>query len=192
MAPRFKSNERTQRLLYLAMMTALVAVLACIKIPIGMFSITLTLPAIVIGVAICGPLAGAWLGCVFSTVVMIVDAQAFLAISVVGTAVTVYAKGILSGLAAGLVYMLLKKSVPKLAVYAAGITAPVVNTGLFLLGCLIFFYDTVASWFTGNVAEYVFLTLGVGNFLIELTLNLIFCPIILRLIDLVKNKRASR
>ena len=61
-----KRKEQTKKLALLALLTAMVAVLAYfggfIKLPGGLASISLTLIPVVIGAALCGPFAGAWLG----------------------------------------------------------------------------------------------------------------------------------
>ena len=68
---------------------------------------------------------------------------------------------------------------------------PVVNTGIFLLGCQFFFLDTVASWGAAmgyeNVGAYMFLGLAGINFIIELCTNIVLAPVIVRLIRL-RNK----
>lgn len=194
MAVRFHSHTKTKGMIYLAILTALVAVLSFIKIPLGIFSITLTLPAIVIGAALCGPLASAWLGGVFSLMVIVSgEAAAFMTVDPFGTVLTVFLKGILAGLAAGLLYRLLSKINTTLAVAAAAIAAPIVNTGIFLCGCALFFYETVAEWGVAlgfeNAVSYMFLGLAGGNFLVELAVNLVLCPTILRLIQLILSKK---
>lgn len=194
MAVRFQSHKKTKGMIYLAILTALVAVLSFIKIPIGIFSITLTLPVIVIGAALCGPLASAWLGGVFSLMVIVSgEAASFMTVDPFGTVLTVFLKGILAGLIAGLLYRLLAKLNTTLAVAAAAIAAPIVNTGIFLGGCALFFYETVSEWgaafgFESGVS-YMFLGLAGGNFLVELAVNLILCPTILRLIQLILSKK---
>jgi hypothetical protein len=66
----------------------------------------------------------------------------------------------------------------------------VVNTGVFLLGCKLFFLDTVAEWGAAlgyeNAAAYMFLGLAGVNFLIELAVNIVLAPVIVRLIKLGK------
>ena len=61
-----------------------------------------------------------------------------------------------------------------------------VNTGVFLLGCQFFFLETVAQWGAAmgyeNVAAYMFLGLAGVNFLIELGVNIVLAPVIIRLI----------
>ncbi|MBQ7329229.1 MAG: ECF transporter S component [Oscillospiraceae bacterium] len=77
-----------------------------------------------------------------------------------------------------------------LAVLIAAIVCPVVNTGVFLLGCQVFFLETIAEWGAAagfaNVAGYMFLGLAGTNFLIELGTNLFLSPVIVRLISLAK------
>jgi hypothetical protein len=54
--------------------------------------------AIVLGAATCGKGVGAWLGLTFGvTVLLSGDAAAFMSISVIGTVITVLAKGLLCG-----------------------------------------------------------------------------------------------
>ena len=132
-----KSNTKT--IVGVGLLTAIVVVLQALAVfirPTGLFNISLVLVPIVVGAALYGYKAGAWLGLVFGIVVLITDAAAFLAISVPGTVVTVLAKGLLCGLAAGLIYRLLASKNRVAAVVAAAVICPCVNTGVFLLGCL--------------------------------------------------------
>ena len=128
--------------------TAIVIVLQLLGafIRFGPFSISLTLIPIVVGAALYGPAAGAWLGFVFSMVVLISgDAGAFLVVNAVGTILTVIAKGTLAGWAAGMVFKALEKTNLWLAAVCAAIVCPVVNTGLFLVGCKLFFMETITG-----------------------------------------------
>ena len=141
----------TKKLVGLSVLTAIIIVLQALAISIrfGIFNITLVLIPIVVGAALYGYKAGAWLGFVFSVVVLFTDAGAFLAISVPGTIVTVILKGTLAGLAAGIVYLALEKVNKYLACVVAAICAPIVNTGIFLIGCRLFFYETIKGWAEG-------------------------------------------
>lgn len=188
-------KEQTQKLVLGAVMTALVIVLQLLGtfIRFGPFAISLVLVPIVIGASLCGYKIGAWLGFVFGLVVLISgDASAFLAIDVFGTVITVFLKGTLCGLVAGLAYKLLEKYNRYLAVMVAAVVCPIVNTGVFLLGCRVFFMSTLTEWglaagFT-DVAQYMFLGLAGGNFLFELAANIILAPVILRVISYNKTK----
>ncbi len=189
-------NERkmsVRTLVVGAVLTALVAVLQYMGsfIKFGPFSISLVLIPIVIGTATCGWKIGAWLGFVFGAMVLITgDAAPFLAVNALGTVITVLVKGTLCGLVAGLAFKGAQKIFKGniyLASTVSAIVCPVVNTGVFLLGCLVFFMDTIAVWaegagLGGGVAHYMIFGLVGGNFLVELAANIIFSPIIVRII----------
>ena len=182
----------TKKLVGLSVLTAIIIVLQALAISIrfGIFNITLVLIPIVVGAALYGYKAGAWLGFVFSVVVLFTDAGAFLAISVPGTIVTVILKGTLAGLAAGIVYLALEKVNKYLACVVAAICAPIVNTGIFLIGCRIFFYETIKGWAEGagfaSAGAFMIVGLVGTNFLIEMAINIILSPTILRLVNLGK------
>ena len=190
-----RKKMSTQTLVLGAVMTALVALLQYMGafIKLGPFSITLVLIPIVIGAATCGAWIGSWLGFIFAIMVFITgDAAAFLAVNVPGTIITVLAKGILCGLVAGLVYKVLSAKNQWVAVIASAIICPLVNTGVFLLGCLAFFMETIASWaaaagLSGNVAYYMIFVLVGANFLVELGVNIVLSPIVVRLLNIRKS-----
>ncbi|MBR6769601.1 MAG: ECF transporter S component [Clostridia bacterium] len=201
MANNLKNRTRTRDLVLLAVFTALVVILQFlpIQIPGGIFSITLVLPVIVIGVAICGKWAGAWLGFVFATVVMLTGGADFFLFmnppyTYITTPLIVYVKGIGAGLVAGIVYDVIKNKNHTVASIGAAVVSPIVNTGIYLIGCFLFFKDTVDAWLQGaeNMSAFLFISLGLGNFLIELAVNLVLCPVIIRLVDLVVKKKISR
>jgi len=188
-------NERktmsTKTLVMGAILTALVIILQMLGIAIrfGPFSVSLVLLPIVIGAATCGASIAAWLGFVFGVVVLANgDAAAFLAVNPIGTFITVLVKGTLSGLLAGLCYSALAKKNRYLAVVLAAVVCPLVNTGIFLLGCVLFFMETIAQWANeagvgGNVAQYMIMFLVGGNFLFELATNIILSPVVVRLLN---------
>ncbi len=186
----------TEKMVLIAVLTALVAILAYfggfIKIG-GLASISLTLIPVVLGAALCGPLAGAWLGGVSGVVFfMTADAAYWMGLHAFGTIVTVMIKAILAGLAAGLVYKALERFNRYLAVMAAAIVCPSVNTGIFLVGCGIFFLDTVRLGATSeNLSVFGYLIVFfVGlNFVFELLSNIIFSPAIVRLLDIKLGKK---
>ena len=182
----------TKKIVGLSVLTAIIIVLQALAISIrfGIFNITLVLIPIVVGAALYGYKAGAWLGFVFSVVVLFTDAGAFLAISVPGTIITVILKGTLAGLAAGIVYLALEKVNKYLACVVAAICAPIVNTGIFLIGCRLFFYETIKGWAEGagfaSAGAFMIVGLVGTNFLVEMAINIILSPTILRLVNLGK------
>ena len=219
-------NSKTKKIVGIGLFTAIVLVLQFLGggIKFGMFSISLVLVPIVVGAAVYGWQAGAWLGFTFGVAVLLSgDAAAFLAVDVVGTVLTVLVKGTAAGLCSGLVYKLVHTLMNKhskkriqfiknnygigeccetgvfeyisrnnryIAVIAASVICPIVNTGVFLLGCVLFFMETVSGWGAAvgfeNVASYMFLGLAGTNFLIELATNLLLSPVIVRLISYAK------
>ena len=188
-------NKNTKKLVGVALFTAIVVVLQLLGsfIRFGPFSISLVLIPIVVGTALYGIGAGAWLGIVFGvTVLASGDASAFLTVSVPGTIITVLAKGAAAGLLAGAVYKMIQKKNKTVATICAAIAAPIANTGVFLLGCLIFFMPTINGWAAAvgieSAGTYMITTLVGLNFVFELLVNIILSPIIVRLIGLGKKE----
>lgn len=188
-------NKNTKKLVGVALFTAIVVVLQLLGsfIRFGPFSISLVLIPIVVGTALYGIGAGAWLGIVFGvTVLASGDASAFLTVSVPGTIITVLAKGVAAGLLAGAVYKMIQKKNKTAATICAAIAAPIANTGVFLLGCLIFFMPTINGWAAAvgieSAGTYMITTLVGLNFVFELLVNIILSPIIVRLIGLGKKE----
>ena len=186
-----KKPMKTRILTGVAVFTAIVIVLQMLGafIRFGPFSISLTLIPIVVGAALYGPAAGAWLGFVFGMVVLLSgDAGAFLVVNALGTVLTVLVKGALAGFIAGVVYGLLKNTNIWVAAICAALVCPVVNTGVFLLGCKLFFMETITGWGQAagfeNVGKYMIYGLVGGNFLFEVLFNIVLSPVIVRLIRL--------
>ncbi|MCD7722630.1 MAG: ECF transporter S component [Clostridiales bacterium] len=184
---------KTKKLVGIAVFTALVVVLQYIgsAIKFGPFSISLVLVPIVVGAALFGYKAGIWLGLVFGAVVLISgDAAAFLAINVPGTIIVCLVKGLLAGCAAGLVYKALEKKSKYGAVISAAVVCPVVNTGVFLIGCAIFFMETINGWAQAagfeSAGTYMIVGLVGVNFLFEMAVNIILSPVIIKLIEIGK------
>lgn len=198
-------HEKINRMVSVALLAAVVVVLQLLAgmIKIGTFSITLTMIPIIVGAAFYGPSVGAILSAVFGVVVyigcvsgsdvggnMVFVANPFLCFLVV------MAKGALAGFCAGLVYRLVMKghdsaSRGVIAVILAGITAPVVNTGVFCIGMLLFFRSTLQAWAAGSdLFNYIIFGLTGVNFLIELGINVVFSPAIVSIIRAVQKSRA--
>ena len=222
-------NNKTKQIVGIGLFTAIVIVLQFLggSIRFGVFSISLVLIPIVVGAAVYGWQAGAWLGCAFGIAVLLSgDAAAFMTVNALGTVLTVLVKGTAAGLCAGLaykfIYILLNRYAQKrmqfiknrfgigeccetgvynyisrynryIAVVASAVVCPIVNTGVFLLGCELFFMDTIAGWGAAagfpNVASYMFLGLAGTNFLIELAISIVLSSTIVRIIQIGKSGR---
>lgn len=172
-----------------ALLIAIVVVLQLLGqfIKLGPVSITLVLLPIVVGAAVYGPSAGAILGFAFGVVVLLQpDTAFFYGMSVIGTVVTVLVKGTLCGWIAGLTYRAFANKNKMLGVALAAVICPIVNTAIFFLGCCTFFLKPLEATGIENVASYV-ITVFIGfNFIAEFLANVLCCPIIVRLLHVLK------
>lgn len=193
------NNRKIGQMAGIALMMAMIAVMQFIGgmiPPIGGFSISLVLIPIVLGAAVFGPKAGAFLGGTFSTIViincitgadpggaMVFQANPILCILVV------MAKGVLAGLVSGLVYHGLKRFNSFLAMVAAAVICPVVNTGVFVVCMYLFFIDVLSAWAGGgDVLGYILTGLILANFVPELIINVVFSPAGQLICNVIKKK----
>lgn len=172
-----------KKMTYLAILTAIVIVLQTVFAPLigGLTGLSpaLVLIPIVLGVATCGLGAGVWLGGVFALIVMFDPTTVpFWEYKPLMTVLLVFLKGIGSAVAAGLLYKLLEKKNRYAAIMTAALAAPIVNTGIFVLGCVAFFLDL-----TGMGVFGLFIT---ANFGVEIALNVVLVPIIYRILYATK------
>ncbi len=194
-----KKTMDIRALTLLALLTAFVAILSYlggfIKIG-GLASISLTLIPVVLGGALLGPVAGAYLGGVSGVVFFFTaDAAFWLGLHVAGTVIIVMLKGIAAGLCSGLVYRLLANKNSYLAVLASAVVCPLVNTGIFLLGCVTFFADAVNGMAASegmSVGLYLILVFVGWNFVFELLSNVLFSPSIFRLLNIRKKTMGTK
>ncbi|MBO5313127.1 MAG: ECF transporter S component [Clostridia bacterium] len=199
-----KNKKSIVRMTELAILTAIVLVLQLlgigIKLPFLATPVSLVLIPIVLGATVLGPKAGAWLGLVFGLEVYIVAGvmgMDFFTMTLfnnhpVITFLICTVKSTLAGFLCGLVYQAIAKKNELLATFVASAVAPIVNTGVFIIGCL-FISGTLKSNFVqeGSTVIY-FLIIGCAglNFVIEFLINMVFSPALNRLVNIL-NKRIS-
>ncbi len=196
-------RENILKLVQLAILTVLVIVLQSFgsAIKIGPLPMSFVLVPIVIGACLLGAKVGAFLGFVFGLITMLmgvlgVDGFSFILFEAnpVWFVILCILKATLAGLAAGLVYSMLGKlfsgKKALLQTVLASITAPIVNTGIFVIGMLLFFIPTMDSLRGdyANAVQFIFLGLAGWNFVGEFVVNLVLSPAIVRIIDVVKKK----
>ena len=191
-------NLNTRKLVLLALLTAIVVVLQVLAVilPIYPFTLTLVLVPMVIGAALVGTAAGGWLGLVFGFAVLLSgNANVFLAVNAIGTVTVVLLKGIFAGLAAGAVYRLFAGKNKTVAAVAAAVICPVVNTGIFIIGSYVFFLSTLEEWGAAagfaDVTAFIFIGMIGLNFIIELAINLVLSPVIVRLIQYGQDRKVT-
>ena len=196
-------KKQILKMVELAILTAIVLVIQTAGIaipnPLGGTPISLVLIPIALGAMILGPGAGAWLGFVFG-------AQVYITLGVmhldplftgvmfdnnpIATALICLGKSTLAGFLAGVVYRVLKRKNEWLAILVAAAITPVVNTGIFVLGCLCI-YDTMQQ-FAGDKSVIYFLVIGCAgfNFLFEFVVNMLIAPALRRIVHLATRKKA--
>ena len=189
------NHKQIVRMATLAILTAIVVVLQLLgsSIPIGPVSISLTLIPIVVGAALLGPSAGAFLGLVFGVVVTVacvngtdVGGNMLLVANPAVTVLLCLGKGAAAGAVAGFIYRALTKVNRWLAVLVSAVAAPITNTGIFCLALYLFYQPTLTAWAGDtNLLVYMFVSLIGINFLMETLVNVVCSPIILRILDAV-------
>ena len=191
-----KTKSGVYRLTGLAILTAIIIALQVFTtfVKFGPFSITLALIPMVVGAAMYGVGAGAYLGAVLGVIVTIMaatggDTGGFIVWSAnpLMCAIVCVLKTAIAGLCAGAVYRLLCEKNKYVATILAAVVSPIVNTGLFIAGMLLFFRELLNSWAGGSdLLTYIILGLTGINFLVELGVNIVLTPIAVRIIDIVK------
>ena len=169
----------------LAILLALVIVLQAFggSIPLGAVTLNFTLIPLVLGAIVLGPWAGAFLGLASGVVVLI---QVILAPtgfyfliwtnSPFVTTCICLLKTTVAGFVAGWIFQLLEKKNPYVAVFVAAGLVPVINTLLFVLGCLCM-PNTIALMANGqNVFVFILVGLVTFNFFAEFAVNLLVAP----------------
>lgn len=197
---KMKANQRAW--IYTALFAALVVILQTfVAIPLGMFTITLTLVPIMLGAILFGPASGAFLGGVFGVVVAIqvvtgaagaLSSAMFLQTPVV-TIVLCLLKGIAAGWVSGIVYRALaNKEKKKTGVILSAVSCPIVNTGIFALGLFVFYSGLINTWAIDNAFANAFTFVMIGciglNFLVEFAVNVLLIPVVLRVIQIAKKQ----
>ena len=191
------NSAKIKRMALIGLLMALVVVLQFVGgmiPPVGGFSISLVLIPIVLGAAVYGPGAGALLGATFGVVVVIncitgadIGGQMVFQANPVLCVLVVLGKGILAGIASGLVYGTLQEKNSYLAMLLAAAVCPVVNTGTFVICMMTFFKDVLAVWAGGSdIIAYVLSGLVLCNFVPELIINIVFSPAGQRIIHTVR------
>lgn len=202
-------NSRILQMVQLAILTALVILLQTIgsAIKIGPLPLSLVLVPIVMGACLLGPKSGAFLGFVFGLITMIagilgidVFSNMLWLANPVWFVILCLLKATMAGFGSGLIYKALEKPLHQesktVQTVIASISAPIINTGIFAAGMLLFFFDTMSelpSMFPEyavyeNAFQLLFLGLAGINFIGEFIVNLVFSPLIVRVLDVVKKR----
>jgi uncharacterized membrane protein len=188
----------------LAVLTAIVVILqltgVAIRIPFLGTPVSLVLIPITLGAMLMGPWAGAFLGFVFGVIVYVTGGvmgmNAFTAFLFndhpVITAGICLVKSTLAGFLAGIVFRAIEKKNSLAATVTAAAITPVVNTGVFVLGCLLIL-NTIEGFIASaglGVSGVYFIFIGCAgiNFVFEFLVNMIFATALHRVYKAVLAK----
>ena len=206
---RMTSKQKTLRLVQFSLLIALVVVLQLVSALIppiaGTVSITLTLVPVVVGAILFGLTGGAVLGFTFGLIVLIncitgldPGGNILWNVNPFFTALICFVKGTAAGVVPALLHKAVRGNISDdlenrgrkfVAALVAAVSAPIVNTGLFVCGMLLFFTETLTAWAGGSsVASYILVGLAGVNFIVEFIINIVLTPAIVRIVDAVKKK----
>lgn len=179
---------------YFAVFLALVIVLQTLGgfFKIGSTSLSFVLVPIVLGGILLGWVAGALLGFIFGFIVLmygVTGADAFTATLLADapfmTVMICLVKGIAAGIVPALLYRLIAPKNTFAAAVVASVSAPIVNTGLFIVGALMISGTIAGFTETGSMNEivyFLFIVCAGTNFLVEFAINLVLAPAIHRIV----------
>lgn len=198
------SNEKTTRLVQIALLVAIILILAFT--PLGYIKtlgleITLIVIPVTIGAIILGPVGGAILGGVFGITSFIqcfgmnVFGATLLSINPLGTFIVTIIPRILMGWLTGLIFVALRKTNmnKNVAIALANLTGPLLNTIFFMSGLILFFYQTdyiqsfVEYYGTNNILSFVIAFVGI-NGLVEATACVVIGTAISKALDVYQEK----
>lgn len=190
-----------KKITYFSILAALVVVLQVFggSLKIGAVSLNFTL----VPVVLCGMLLGVFYGTLIG---FIVGAVTFIMV-ITGTdgwtlilfnqkplviILVCFVKSTSAGFLSAFMYKILGKKNRTVGSIVSSITAPIVNTGIFVLGMLIILNTLESSFDMGGKSVYYYLfILVIGiNFIAEFALNVILAPTINKIVTLV-NKRGD-
>lgn len=181
-----KSNFfSAKRITGMAVLLALVLVLQIFggSITIGAVQLNFTLIPIVLGAMFYGPIVGGILGLACGVVVLVQVIMGLVPFYTliwtndpVVTTFTCLVKTTAAGILAGFVFDWLSKKNVILAVFAASAIVPVINTMLFVIGCLFMTGSVYGMAGEQNVLVFILVSIVTFNFFIELAVNMVVAP----------------
>ena len=190
------NSQNIKKLVGMATLTALVVGLQFLSnyVSFGSVSITLALIPIAMGAILYGPLAGLFLGLVMGGIVLAAPSTigVFMPINLPLTILLCLVKTGVAGLVSGLLFKLFayiakkQESVKaKKILFAAGIIVaalviPVINTGIFIVGAVLWFSEPFGGTFAGIVSAVLTI-----NFLIEFLVSAILSPALVTLVNVL-------
>ncbi|MCD8372818.1 MAG: hypothetical protein LUD27_05920, partial [Clostridia bacterium] len=171
-------------------------------IQIAGLSLNLALVPIALGAILFGPAGGALLGLICGFIVTmygVTGAEGFtfylFNASPLATVLICLVKTTAAGAVAGAAYWLIAKKNKVVAVFVTSALVPIVNTGIFAIGCFII-YDDILSYLSMYGLDYsaenafyvIFVVVITWNFFIELLTSLLLAPAVATVTRIVEKQ----
>ena len=194
----------TKKIVYFAILLALVVVLQFVGsyIKIGPVSISLVLVPIVLGGLLLGCAAGVALGFSFGMITFIAGVAgldpftfALFQATPFMTFFICIVKATAAGFFPALFYKLIAKKHPFVGAYVAAASAPIINTGIFILGSLMIsktLREVVGLDESISMIYFLVVMCAGINFLVELGINILLAPAIYKIIQIVEGKVSKK
>lgn len=190
----------------LAVLVALIVVLQLWGgyIRIAGTSLSFVLVPIVLGAILLGRGAGAFLGLLFGviTIAMGITSDPFtqylFGANPVGTILICLLKGLAAGLIPGLLYAWIARKNGYLGAIVASLAAPVCNTGIFVIGCLLMsgtlegYMGMIGGYEGMSVAYFVIVVVALVNFIVEFVISAVLSPAIYAIVRVVGRAQSRR
>ena len=180
------------------LLTAIMIVLQVIGnfVAIGPISINLSLIPIAIGAILFGPLSGLFLGLVNGVMCILAPSTLsfFMPVNPLGTVLICLIKTTFAGFFSGLFYFLLKDKNKTVGALIASLSLPIINTGLFAIGCFTFFMPILEEYASsyGNIYGFLFLGLIGWNFVFEFLTSLILSPTVIKVMEYANKSHSKK
>ena len=177
----------------------LTAILVCLfglsnVIKFGPLTPNYALIAIILGACLYGPFGGFFLGFVDGALNLLVgEVSAFMAVNAWATILVVLLKTSLAGLIAGFAFIPFRKRLPYVGSLVPSILVPVINTGIFAAGAMLFFQSLIVSPEQGSGEAFkilIFSWIGV-NFLVELGISAVLSSGVYTILKLRSRKESA-
>ncbi len=181
-----------KRISYLAVFSSLIIVLqfALGAVRIGPAEFTFCLIPIILGAILLDEYCGLILGIIFGVITIIsgitggsIFTYTLLQYHPILTILTCLIKGALTGYIPGIIYKVLFKQNKRLAVIIATVSAPIINTGIFIIGGL-FMSEGLKSLGGENTIYFLTIVCAGWNFIFELAFNVILLPCLVTIVRL--------
>lgn len=196
----FKEVFSSHNLAKTALLIAIVIVLQYFGsyVQIGTIRFSFVLVPIVLGSIIVGPINGGIIGLGFGIITIIMGLTGYdqftgflLQESSIATVLVCVVKSVAAGYFPGLFYRLLSNKNNKAAIYVSAISAPILNTSLFIAGMLLMqktLYRLEAVQST-NIFYFLFIQAAGVNFIVELAINLLLVPVLSSVIKVLSKEK---